>query len=407
MSATGLMLVTALLAPATVQPGVQVRPRGEATVAGDHLKGTATGSDHIVTQRTRAWLNFAAEELEARFAVQDVRRWGSEDDTLGDFSAEGLDVHEGWFQLGTGEWWVRAGRQEIALDGQRLIGPVDWTQQGRAFDALRFGHTTDKMDATFFAARVPDGDARDLFVGHAAFEMDAMRLAVPLILETNRMVHEEDRALQEDADRFTGGVHVKSTTGDLQWRAEAYVQAGKTKGASGAKDVEHLAYMAGVRAGYKVSPALTPTLWVDFLSGDDDHADEKTKTFDTLFATNHKFYGYFDRFLNIPVHTAGGGLVDIALKNSGKVGPGTLHVAVHDFMLASEDANERSGQVAIEIDLIYAVQLVAGAKLVGGFSAFLPQGDFKETVVDDEGDEMSVVDWTFLMLDVQLEAAGG
>ena len=208
---------------------------------------------------------------------------------------------------------------------------------------------------------------------------------------------------------------MKSGKGDLQWRVEAYVQAGKTKGAGDADDISHFAYMAGVRAGYKISPILRPTLWVDFLSGDDDHADSDTKAFDTLFATNHKFYGYFDRFLNVPVHTGGGGLIDIALKNKGKVGPGMLEVAIHDFMLAADDnrvdengkADGRSGQVAIELDLIYAVKLVKGAKLVAGFSAYMPQGDFKETVVDDDGDEKSVVDWTFLMLDVNLEAAGG
>ncbi len=397
MSAIGLLLVSALMAPATVQPGVQVRPRGEASLAGDHLKAGAMGSDHIVTQRTRAWLNLKGEKLKARFAVQDVRRWGSEGNTLGDFQADAIDVHEGWLQLGEGEWWLRAGRQELALDGQRLIGSVNWTQQGRAFDGIRIGHDTKKMKATLFASRVPDGDSRDLFVAHTAFLMDSMRLAVPLILETNRLVHEEDRMVQDDKDRFTGGVHVKSTKGDLQWRVEAYAQAG----------TDHFAYMAGVRAGYKAGPAFTPTLWIDFLSGDDDHADEKTKAFDTLFATNHKFYGYFDRFLAVPKHTAGGGLIDIAVKNKGKVGPGTLSLAVHDFMLAADDANGRSGQVAIELDAVYAVPLVKGAKLVAGFSAYIPQGDFEDDYTNDDGDTVGVIDWTFLMLDVQLEAAGG
>lgn len=56
------------------------------------------------------------------------------------------------------------------------------------------------------------------------------------------------------------------------------------------------------------------TLWYDHLSGDDDPSDGTVRVFDTLFATNHKFYGLADYFLNIPVQTVGRGLQDLALK---------------------------------------------------------------------------------------------
>ena len=38
------------------------------------------------------------------------------------------------------------------------------------------------------------------------------------------------------------------------------------------------------------------------------------KVFDTLFTTNHKFYGLADLFLNIPLQTDGRGLQDLAVK---------------------------------------------------------------------------------------------
>ena len=34
-------------------------------------------------------------------------------------------------------WSARIGRQEIPFGGERLMGSVAWTQQGRSFDAVR------------------------------------------------------------------------------------------------------------------------------------------------------------------------------------------------------------------------------------------------------------------------------
>ena len=48
----------------------------------------------------------------------------------------------------------------------------------------------------------------------------------------------------------------------------------------------------------------------DVLSGDDNPGDDRWKVFDTLYGTNHKFYGFMDYFVNIPLNTYGGGLVD-------------------------------------------------------------------------------------------------
>jgi len=58
-----------------------------------------------------------------------------------------------------------------------------------------------------------------------------------------------------------------------------------------------------------MSPVLSAG--VDYLSGDDGEDETKYKVFNTLYATNHKFYGFMDYFLNLPVHTYGKGLMDM------------------------------------------------------------------------------------------------
>lgn len=89
--------------------------------------------------------------------------------------------------------------------------------------------------------------------------------------------------------------------------------------------------MLGARLGFDVGTGGSLTLWYDLLSGDADPNDGDTKVFDTMFATNHKFYGFADMFLNISVHTGGQGLQDLAVKGSqgkprslSRVGPAHL-----------------------------------------------------------------------------------
>ena len=83
-----------------------------------------------------------------------------------------------------------------------------------------------------------------------------------------------------------------------------------------------------------------------FLSGEDDPGDGKHKVFDTLYATNHKFYCYMDYFLNIPVHTLGSGLSDIHVKVAIKPSPdASLRLAYHTF-LANEDYTLSDGSTS-------------------------------------------------------------
>ena len=99
--------------------------------------------------------------------LQDVRLWGSEasppgavpDATLFDYSAGGFDAHQAYVTAHFGNSQVRVGRQELALDSQRLIGAVDWTLQGRSFDAIRAMWKSGKNQANIFAAMVRDSDA--------------------------------------------------------------------------------------------------------------------------------------------------------------------------------------------------------------------------------------------------------
>lgn len=115
---------------------------------------------------------------------------------------------------------------------------------------------------------------------------------------------------------------------------------------------------------YKVNSMLAPVLWVDYLSGNTD--SDRTGSFDTLYATNHKSYGYMNRFIAVPKHNGGGGLLDLAVKNKTAMVGGSLEVALHEFLLANEDSAGRKGPIGLEADVIFTVPVHPNVKVQEG-----------------------------------------
>lgn len=57
-------------------------------------------------------------------------------------------LHEAWGEYSFNKYFsVKAGRQEINYDDQRLFGAVAWAQQGRSHDAIQVKYN----DSTFSA----------------------------------------------------------------------------------------------------------------------------------------------------------------------------------------------------------------------------------------------------------------
>lgn len=349
-SVVAFVLAASASVPATAlaqtELGGQVRPRME--------NRTGIGSP-FVSMRTRVHLDHDAPWGAAFVQIQDVRLWGEELSTL-EADADMIDVHQAWLQIGDGSLWLRAGRQEIALGGERLVGAVNWLQQGRTFDALR--------------ARLPLGPAAFDFVAARLFEDDAFPPTAPVdvdlfgVYASVPMEHAAAEAyvLADGGDetRWTFGSRILGTTAGFTWRGEGSLQRGATA------TTDRAAWMAGARVGRPLGP-VGVTLWYDYLSGDDDPTDGELRVFDTLFGTNHKFYGYYDLFTNIPLHTAGRGLQDIALILDHDAGFATFSLAGHRFDATATDGIP-SGRFGEEIDLTAVRVLGAGLTLTGGAS---------------------------------------
>ena len=129
----------------------QLKTRGELRDGYGTLAPTGSKNAAFISQRTRLTLNYKNNRLIFHASVQDVRLWGQDASTITINDGNRLGLHEAWAELILSNkkdtsfrssfieyFGIRAGRQELVYDDERLLGASDWLQQARRHDALVF-----------------------------------------------------------------------------------------------------------------------------------------------------------------------------------------------------------------------------------------------------------------------------
>jgi hypothetical protein len=367
--------------------GGQVRPRFE------YREPSATGDNSFTSMRTRLNLSALVERnVRVFIQLQDVRFFGEETSTLTDFSADHLDLHQGYVDInhsGDVGFAGRVGRQEVNFGGQRLVGAVAWTQQARSFDGVRGRYDWEKGSADFFGFKTGEGTAASV---DQDSEFSGAYVQIQDVGSGNLELYGfYRRALTADPDvdtnEGTTGARYVGRSGKVSYRAEATYQYGDRDG------VDVKAYMFGGRIGAAVTDKVTVTAWYDYLSGDDDPGDNTVKVFNTLFATNHKYYGFADLFLNIPVHTGGYGLQDLAVKGAFQLGNDvSLGADLHAFAFAKQAPGDVR-RIGEEIDLTVSHRYSPNLLVQAGYSYVVQGPGFADLGRLDEN-----MQWLYLML---------
>ena len=165
------------------------------------------------------------------------------------------------------------------------------------------------------------------------------------------------------------------------------------------------AFFASASLDYTVSKKFCTSLGYEYISGNDPVRTKSNEThqFNTLYGTNHKFYGYMDYFLNVPKDTKGGGLQNVFVKFKYSPSMRTdLAMNAHYFLLANKVRSASNSLVDLslgtELDLTATHQVNAYAKAQCGFSVMLGQ-DALETLNKVPGGLASETGiWGYFML---------
>ena len=290
--------------PAWIQLGGQIRGRFEGP-SGTSLVNNR--SDDYYASRVRmdlgiepaSWLRLFAEAQDARVGAYNTSPAPS---TL----YNPIDFRQGYVEInieGKPGARFRAGRQELAFGGERLIGTADWGVS-RTFDALDLTLSAGRAKVDLFAGSVVLIDparldrakpGEHLYGAYGSIRRVLPGLNVePYLLFKQTLNVKSEKGAPGDALVVSPGARAVGTApGRIDYTAEVVVQRGSystdTVKALGSNSV----------AGWTLThAAFKPRVSVEYnyASGDPNHKDGVRDTFDQFYPTNHGYYGMIDQF---------------------------------------------------------------------------------------------------------------
>jgi hypothetical protein len=236
------------------------------------------------------WLDFYFQGQDSRAPGLDAGR------PLATFK-DPFDLRQAYVRLGNPKGLVRltVGRQLLSYGAQRLLGPLDWTNTSRSWDAVKLEIGTADAKVDLFASSVvvidparPDHH-RDGFNIHGAY--GSLKKLAPRTTVEPYLLWKTGRV-----SIWTAGLRVAAIPGTpglygFDYQAEFAHQWGSIGAVRHAADAGYgiLGYTTGKR---RWSPHFSAEY--SYASGDPDPSDGVHRTFDQLLPTNHLFYGITD-----------------------------------------------------------------------------------------------------------------
>ena len=390
----------------------------------------------FTSQRTRLNVGYNTYRLKFGIALQDVRVWGQDVSTINRTTTpdnNGIMLHEAWAEmlltdttLKNKALSLKIGRQELVYDDQRLIGNLDWLQQGRRHDAAVLKYETKGWSVHLAAAfnqnkenasgtiynSTPAGNYTSSTNGGAMYKSMQFFYAGKKLKSGNASFlfftdqfskYRMDTVNSNPVKTFTQGSWGRATTGlyftnqfnKTGVTASAYYQFGKTSTNQNIR-----AALLSASAQYTFSRRINAGAGVDYTSGGSNATT--SKTFDPLYGTPHKFWGLMDYFYAAATFGKGG-LTDYYIKAKYKASDKfLLSTDVHQFNSASAigtgDNKRNFGQ---EIDLVGTYTLTKQIAIEGGYAHFFATSLLTSPAVKNVPNAKLNANWAYVMINIK------
>lgn len=393
----------------------QVRERTEVRAGQGTLLKDGQKAGLFNSQRTRLNLGYTGYRFKVFTALQDVRVWGQDASSINRTTTEannGILFHEAWAEVmlvdttsAIKNLSVKFGRQEISYDDQKVLGGLDWLQQGRRHDAIVFKFANKGWIADVGAAFNQNKELNTGTVyngvptayGAGTNGIGTMYKSFQYAYLGKKFSFGDVSFLffKDDFNKYTSvtagtppvttkvygeGVWSRNTTGfyfntnptrKINLTGSLYHQGGKDK------DGRSLdANLASVTSTFQVGRKLFVGPGIDYLSGTDGTkavtATSKSNLFDPLYGTPHKFWGGMDYF-----YAANGfgkqGLLNYFFKIKYNAKDNlTFLLDVHGFESANTLSNGAGGKLdsylGTELDLLMRYNLTKMINIEAGYS---------------------------------------
>lgn len=365
----------------------EIRPRAEYRNGFKQPLSAASDPAFFVEQRTRLNTAFSSDNIEVFISFQDVRNWGSTPQVYkSDPSLQNLYAAWAMFKMNA-KHSVAVGRMELDYDNVRILGNLDWAAQGRSHDLIKYvykgehatlhvgaafnqDYTTpepQKLNSTYYSVM---NNYKTMQFAWLHKDWDNSKLSL-LVLNngaaTAKVLNGITRADSVIHFSQTMGFYGTKKIGGASLEYDAYYQRGKNPAGKMLN-----AYMAGMNITFRNAKPNNFSLGVEYLTGDKSSTSDKDESFDSLYGTHHKFYGFMDYFYVGNGHQ-NKGLINGFVKSKFKTGvKSTLLAHAHEFISQSNilngDNTEMSSTLGTEVDLVYALNPTPGVVLNIGYS---------------------------------------
>ncbi len=402
------LLTFSAISPVSAQFSLsgEIRPKAEFRDGYRMMPQPGSKPAGLVNQRTRLSLLFEPESnVSLGVAVQDLRIWG-QDNTMGTDPSFG--IYEAWVELAVREnLSIRAGRQELRYDNQRLMAINDWALTGRTHDALVMKYRQDNGSELHIGAGFNQREDR-LFETHYRLDnyktLNYIWYNTDLGSATNASFlfladgYEHPDNPETLYVRATWSSFLVISPGSVTLRLQPAYQHGNT---SRGQDIGAY-FLLGELSG-DLTANMSSTLGFELFSGQ-DHLDpgDKFTAFDKLFGAGHGKNGFMDYFTAFPAHPQNAGLFNPYLKNNFRLSDQTsLNADLHLFFLENNYPDPADPTRAIdkylgtELDLVLNHRFNEFTEVLLGYSVMFGS-ESMEVIRGGSKDEFA--HWGFLMI---------
>ncbi|MGG5486183.1 alginate export family protein [Gaetbulibacter sp. PBL-D1] len=347
-----------------LEVGIEFRPRYEFRNGFGTLLDDTQDPTSFVSQRSRLNLNFNYENLTIVLRPQDIRVWG--DVATNQSNAhDGLALFEGYAQYRLDNIWkFKVGRQTLSYDNQRILGEVNWAQQGRSHDAFLVSVTPNKKHRLDVGASVSSNAETVERTAYSVNNYKNMQLLwyqygfktstlSVLFLNTGYEFETTNQDLKTQYAQTFGMFYSLKTN---KWIGEfsVYGQTGTRN------DTTVSAWYGGASLGYLATEHWLFGIGGEYLSGTAmDDTSGTNKSFTPLFGTNHKFNGLMDYFY-VGNHANSVGLIDAYAQLKYSKNKLTLTLLPHVFSSAESvlsGSNTMDSYLGTVIDVVVTYKL--------------------------------------------------
>lgn len=299
----------------------------------------------------------------------------------------------------------------MVYDDERILGGLDWHQAGRWHDVLlssfksetwqvdlALGYNQDSENILNNIYSAPGNNYKTIQMLWAGHEINPTYNFSILFLNTG--FQNESGEGQNYMQTFGGNFY--KVQGGLQFTSTFYYQTGES--------IDGLnvdALMASFYGSLNLNEKLDLLFGSDYLTGDDytllnPEASATTNSFNPLYGTHHKFYGFMDYFYVISPHQNVGlwnSYFGMGWATSEKL---KFRLVSHLFSSAANVAilqNENLDQyLGTEIDLTFALKVSPSLNINGGYSQILATERME--LLKGGGDSDNFHNWIWLMVNV-------